>query len=377
MDVLIWIKTNIPLFLVYLTLLVFVHEMGHYLLARRNGVRIEVFSIGFGAELFGWTDRRGTRWKFSAVPLGGYVKMFGDADPASVGQIDPAAMSAEDRGQAYQHKRVGQRAAIAAAGPAANFLFAIAVLAALYSTAGQPYTEPVVNTVTTASAAEAAGLMPGDRVVSIDGTSVDRFEDMQRIVLARPGQGIDIDVRRGDRALTLHATPTAKEVKDRFGNVTKTGLLGVTSTTVTVVRYDPATAVWQAARETWVTVTATLHELGQIVAGARSTDELGGVLRIADMSGQVTRAGLVNVVSFLALLSINLGLINLFPIPVLDGGHLLFYAAEAVRGRPLSRRIQEMGSMAGLAAVLALMVFATWNDLVQLRVVAFFASLIS
>ncbi|MDX2101163.1 MAG: RIP metalloprotease RseP [Alphaproteobacteria bacterium] len=380
MEIMSWIANNIPMFLLVLTVLVFVHELGHYLVARWAGVKVEAFSIGFGPELFGWNDRHGTRWRISALPLGGYVKMYGDADPAGATQTEAVAANAltpEQRAVSFHHKSVGRRAAIVAAGPAANFLFAIVVLTGLYALVGQPYTTPTVNTVRPGSAAEAAGLQPGDVVQAIDGTRIHRFEEMQRIISLRPGERLTLSVERGGQTLNVPVTVGVDELTDRRGNVQRIGRLGVTSTQTAVLRHDPVTATWQAMRETWSVTVGTMVGLGQMIAGTRSTDEIGGVLRIADMSGQVSRDGAAQVVWFLALLSINLGLINLFPIPVLDGGHLMFYAAEAIRGKPLGRRVQEWGAMAGLAAVLTLFVFATWNDLVHLRVVAFFQSLIS
>src|SRR5579872_1568495 len=359
-------------FIVMLTLLVFVHELGHYVIARRNGVRVDVFSIGFGPELFGWTSRAGTRWKFSAIPLGGYVKMFGDTDVASATSTS-AELSPEERAVAFPHKRVGQRAAIVVGGPAANFLFAIVVLAGLYMTVGQPYTPPIIEKVEPGSAAAEAGFEPGDLVRTIDGQAIQRFEDMQRIIQARPGEHLSVTFERDGKPLSVTVTPKEQRFTDRFGNDQRIGLLGVRTNQLRVIRHDPATALWQATRETWSLTAGTLHAVGQMIAGTRPADEIGGLPRIAKMAGDVTREGFVYSVWFVALLSINLGLINLFPIPVLDGGHLLFYAAEVIRGRPLGRRAQEYGSMAGLAAVLALMIFATWNDLVHLRVVAFFA----
>lgn len=364
-------------FLPILTLVVFVHELGHYLVARWNGVTVETFSIGFGPELIGFNDRAGTRWRISAIPLGGYVKMLGDVDASSATSLDVAEMSEADRAKAFPAKRVGQRAAIVAAGPAANFIFAVALLAGLYAIVGQPFTAPRIATVDPGSAAEAAGFKTGDLVVSLDGSFIDRFEDLQRIVRMNPGKPMTAELERDGARLTLAVTPGVRDVTDRFGNVQKFGMLGVRSTEIKTVRHDPATAVMRATMEVYSISAGTLESLGQIVTGARNSDEIGGVLRIAHMSGEVARSGVVTTLIFIALLSVNLGLINLFPIPVLDGGHLMFYAAEAVRGRPLEKRIQEYGSMVGLAAVLGLMVFATWNDLVHLRIVSFISSLIS
>jgi regulator of sigma E protease len=364
-------------FLVVLTVLVFVHELGHYLVARWNGVRVEVFSIGFGPELFGWTNRAGTRWKVSAIPLGGYIKMFGDADPASMPSSDVHAMTPEEREVAFHHKRLPQRAAIVVAGPAANFVFAIVALAALFATVGQPFTPPQVGTVQAGSAAEASGIQPGDVITSIDGQAIERFEDVQRLVRLDPGQPLAVVVHRGDKDVPLSVTPKLSEVTDRFGNKHQYGLLGIVGQGVQYVRYNPATALARATGETVDIVGGTLQAVWQMIIGARSTDELGGPLRIAQMSGEVAQYGFSAILPFMAVLSINLGLINLFPIPVLDGGHLLFYAAEAVRGRPLGQRAQEYGFRFGLALVLTLMVFATWNDLVHLRVVEFLKALVT
>ncbi|WP_209776782.1 RIP metalloprotease RseP [Azospirillum agricola] len=377
MDVLGGFWTSVLAFLVVLTVLVFVHELGHYLVARRNGVRIEVFSIGFGPELFGFNDRAGTRWKFSALPLGGYVKMFGDADPASTPGAHLTAMSADERAVSFHHKRLGQRAAVVAAGPIANFVFSIVVLAVLFATAGQSFTPADVGGVQPGSAAERAGLQPGDLILSIDGAGIQRFEEIRQIVSIKPGETLRMEVEREGRVVTLDATPDAREMTDRLGNTHRVGQLGITRGSVDMKRHDPVTAVWQAGREVMGMITGTFTALGQMVEGSRGTEELGGPLRIAQMSGEVAQSGWYPLVWFMTFLSVNLGLINLFPVPMLDGGHLLFYGIEALRGRPLGARAQEYGFRIGLALVLTLMVFATWNDLVQLRVVDFFRGLVS
>jgi regulator of sigma E protease len=364
-------------FLVVLTVLVFVHELGHYLVARRNGVRIEVFSIGFGPELFGWFDRAGTRWKLSAIPLGGYVKMFGDSDASSMPSGAIHEMSEQDRSVSFHHKRLGQRAAVVAAGPAANFLFAIVVLAGLFATIGQPFTPPDVGQVQPNSAAEQGGFKPGDTILRIDGQKIERFEDVQQAVRLNDGSPMHIVVKRDDKDVELTVTPQQQQITDRFGNVHRVGLLGIGRSGVDYVRRDPASAVLRAAEETWSLSAGTLTAVWQMIIGARTTDELGGPLRIAQMSGEVAQGGIVSLISFMAVLSINLGLINLFPIPVLDGGHLLFYAAEAIRGKPLGQKAQEYGFRIGLALVLTLMVFATWKDLVHIGIVEFVKGLIT
>jgi regulator of sigma E protease len=355
-------------FLVILTVLVFVHEMGHYLLARRNGVRVEVFSIGFGPEIFGWTDRAKTRWKFSLIPLGGYVKMFGDLNAASMPDPRLIALPHEDRDEAFPYKRLSQRSWIVAGGPLANFLFAILLLAGLFAFVGQPFTPPVVGEVQAGSAADRAGMLAGDRIVAIDGTEIERFEEVQRIVRLSPEQDLQVTVLRDGAPVELRATPERTTFEDNFGNMQEIGLLGVSRSGVEFVRHGPVSAVWQASRETVALTVGTLKAVGQMIAGTRSAGELGGPIRIAQMSGQVAETGVVSIIWFMAVLSINLGLINLFPIPMLDGGHLLFFAIEGLRGRPLGERAQEFGFRVGLALVLSLMVFATWNDLVHLQV---------
>jgi regulator of sigma E protease len=272
---------------------------------------------------------------------------------------------------------LAQRAAVVSAGPVANFIFAILVLAGVFATIGQPFTPPEVGTIQPESAAQAGGVKPGDVITGIDGQSVERFEDVQRIVRLNPGREMDLTVRRDGGETKLSVTPKLSEVVDRFGNKHQFGLLGIEGQGVQYLRYNPVTAVWRAGAETANIVVGTLQAVWQMIIGARSTDELGGPLRIAQMSGEVAQYGLAAVLPFMAVLSINLGLINLFPIPVLDGGHLLFYAAEAIRGRPLGLRAQEYGFRFGLALVLTLMVFATWNDLVHLRVVEFLKGLVT
>ena len=364
-------------FLAILTVLVFVHELGHYAVARRCGVRVEIFSIGFGPELFGWTDGAGTRWKFSLVPLGGYVKMFGDRNVASQPGEDPAAMTDAERAVAFTGKSVGQRAAIVAAGPVANFIFAIAVFAAVFSTVGEPFTPPEIGGVEPDGAADRAGIRAGDRIVAIDGREILRFEEIRQIVQLGLGAPLTVVVEREGARTALEVQPTIAEEKDSLGNTYPLGRLGVRSRGLAYVRHDPATALWRGVGASWNQVEIAGKAIGQMIAGTRTTKEIGGPMRIAWISGEVAEAGLVVAITFTAILSVHLGLINLLPVPMLDGGHLLFYLFESLKGRPLGARAQDYGFRIGLALVMVLFLFATWNDLVHLRIVLFFQGLIT
>ena len=358
-------------FLFVLTVVVFFHELGHFLVARWNGVRVLVFSIGFGPELFGFNDRHGTRWKLSAIPLGGYVKFFGDENAASVPDHEAAAaMNSAERKQSFVHQPVGPRAAIVVAGPLANFVLAIAIFAGLFMLFGKQSTAARVESIQPESAAAAAGFQPGDLVVSINGRSIDSFSEMQQIVSTSAGETLTIEVERGGTRVTLKAVPALKEVKDNFGNIHRMGVLGISRSIapseLKMEPVGPATAVWLGIKETWNIVETTLTYVGRIVVGRDNADQLGGPIMIAQVSGQVATLGVAAIMHFVAVLSVSIGLLNLFPVPLLDGGHLLFYALEFVRGRPLSERAQEIGFRIGFALVAALMVFATKNDIFRL-----------
>jgi regulator of sigma E protease len=358
-------------FLFVLTIVVFFHELGHFLVARLCGIKVLVFSIGFGPEIVGFYDRYGTRWKISAVPLGGYVKFFGDENAASVPDRETAAgMSEAEKEVSFIHKPVGPRAAVVVAGPVANFVLAIAIFAAIFMTVGKQSTSARVDTVQPASAAQAAGFMPGDLVVAIDGTKIDDFSDMQRIVSVSAGETLNIEVERGGVHVTLKATPQLRELKDNFGNKHRLGVLGISRSMapgdIKTQKMGPVQAVAEGARETWFVVDRTLSYIGGVFAGREAADQLGGPIRIAQVSGEVASIGFVALIRLTAVLSISIGLLNLFPIPLLDGGHLLFYAIEAIRGRPLSERAQEVGFRIGLAIVVMLMIFATFNDILRL-----------
>jgi regulator of sigma E protease len=357
-------------FLFVLTIVVFFHELGHFVVARWAGVKVLTFSLGFGPELVGFNDRHGTRWKISAVPLGGYVKFFGDESEASTPSSETlAGMTEEERAGSFHHKKVGARAAIVAAGPVANFILAIVIFTCLFTFFGKPSTTARVDKVEAGSAAEKAGFQIGDVVTAIDGKTIGSFSDMQRIVVTRAGDQLTFSIKRGDSTLQLQGTPEMREVKDPFGNAHKQGVMGITRATsageATTEKVDPATAFWLGIKETWFVIDQTLSYIGNVFTGRASADQIGGPIRIAQISGQVATLGLVPLMHLAAVLSISIGLLNLFPVPLLDGGQLLFYAAEVLRGRPLSDRSQEYGFRVGLVLVLMLMVFAFYNDFHQ------------
>jgi regulator of sigma E protease len=357
-------------FLFVLTLVVFFHELGHFLVARWCGVRVLVFSIGFGPELLGFNDRRGTRWQLSAIPLGGYVKFFGDDNAASVPDQAALAAMSEERRHSFVHQPVGPRAAIVVAGPMANFVLAVVIFAALFMVFGKPSTSPRVDAVQPGSAAQAAGFRPGDLVLTIDGHPIESFPDMQQIVSTSAGETLTFEVERGGTHVTLKAVPTLKESKDRFGNIHRIGVLGITrSPSPEDTHFQPVgplQALELGVEKTWFVVERTLSYIGGVISGREAADQLGGPIRIAQVSGQVATEGLPSLFSLTAVLSVSIGLLNLFPVPLLDGGHLLFYAIEASRGKPLSERTQEVGFRIGLAIVVVLMIFATYNDILHL-----------
>lgn len=439
-------------FLLVLGVLVFIHEWGHYIVARMCGVRVDSFSIGFGPELFGYTDKKGTRWKFSLVPLGGYVKMFGDVDPASARHDDAVEdnetkeirpLTADERKIAFYTQPVGKRSAIVFAGPAINFFFAIVVLAFLFVFYGQPVTPPVAAAIMGDSAAQKAGFQPHDEIIEIDGRKIGRFEDVRRAVMIALDTPLTFTIKRDDELIDIIATPEKEEDEDHFGFKHSRGLLGVISPgnaiqierivavdgiktpspekarkeilarlgrvftieldrgpevdtlvvnppremnqglrdsqsedfnhlivargeSEVLMRMNPAKAFVIAVRETGSISYSTLEALGQMIVGTRSTSELGGIIRIGAIAGDMAKSGLLALISFTALLSINLGLINLFPIPMLDGGHLLFYGIEKLKGSPIPEQIQEYAFRLGLAILVGIMLFANLNDIVQL-----------
>jgi regulator of sigma E protease len=355
-------------FLLVIGPLVFVHEMGHYLAGRWFGVKSEAFSIGFGREIAGWTDKQGTRWKIGWLPLGGYVKFAGDMNPASTPSPEWLSLPAEERNRTFQAKPVWQRFIIVAAGPLVNFLFAILIYIGIFASYGEPRTPPVVAAVSENSAAARAGLRPGDEIEAINGTAIERFEDIAAYVRIRPGEQLSLSVERGGQDIRLAATPDAQTVRDNFGNEAKVGLLGIAPAARVIEPLAPHQLVGAAVRQTVDTVQMMVVTLGQVVTGTRSVKEMGGPLKIAQYSGQQASLGFIDFLWFMTIISINLGFINLLPIPLLDGGHLLFYLIEGVRRRPLKPEAQEWAFRTGLAALLALMIFVTLNDLASFGV---------
>ena len=363
--------------LVLLTIVVFVHELGHFWVARRCGVRVEVFSVGFGPELFGRTDRFGTRWKFSAIPLGGYVKMFGQAERVLEADGREREMSAAERAVAFHHKSIGQRAAIVFAGPAANYVLTIVSLAILYFAVGMAAIpqRSIIGEVVPSSAAEQAGLKAGDRILAVNGKPAELFDQLLDAVTGSNGQVLQLRIERGTEQIDVSAQPRLED--DSSGDpAKKTYRLGIKAATE-YQRQGIIESCTSAVSQTVVASGQMLVALWDMVNGTRSSKELGGVLRIGKIAGDVARQSYVEFLFLIPSLSLNLGLLNLFPIPLLDGGHLTFYAIEAVRGRPLGERAQEWGLRIGVALVLGLMVFATWNDLVLFKVVDYIKNLVT
>jgi regulator of sigma E protease len=342
--------------------LVFIHELGHYLVGRVFGVGAEVFSIGFGREITGWTDKRGTRWKVGWLPLGGYVRFVGDEHAASA-PAEPDSVAPHDRHRSFHLKPVWQRFLIVLAGPMANFVLAIIIFAAFFATFGMPRTPTVVAEVQPESAAAAAGIRPGDRIERVAGIEVESFEELRRVVLLRPDERVEIVIERGGEEQRLSTTLGVEEQRDQFGQTFRIGLLGVLATGQEMTQIGLLELIPVATSYTVDLTRSTITGLWQIITGRRSTDDLGGPLKMAQIAGQQASLGVFEFVQLLALFSINLGFINLLPVPMLDGGHLLFYTVEAVRRRPVSVRAQDWAFRGGLALLLALLVFTTINDL--------------
>lgn len=361
------IGTLMP-FLVVLTIVVFVHEMGHYLVGRWCGIGVKAFSIGFGPELFGFNDRRGTRWKVSAIPLGGYVKFAGDENGASIPDQEAlAGMSDAERRSAFQTQPVWKRAATVVAGPLANVLLTIAIFAVFFSMHGKMVTNAVVTKLVPGSVAEAAGFMPGDKFISIDGIPIDSFSDLQRYVAPRADQEMTFLMDRKGEQITIRAAPKTKEIDDALGNKVKVAVLGIQTSPAEggyeILTFTPMQALGESVKETAFIAGETGNFIVRLVKGREDKCQLGGPVKIATMAGQAAKRGVDWLIQLAALLSIGIGLLNLLPIPPLDGGHLLLYGMEAAMRRPVSAKMQELVFRIGGLLVLSFMGFVFFNDL--------------
>lgn len=358
-------------YILILSLLVFIHELGHYLAGRWSGIRILAFSVGFGPELVGYTDRHGTRWKISAIPLGGYVRFFGDADVVSRpdGSISDT-LTVEELAQTLNGAKLWKRAVTVAAGPLANFLLAIVIFAGMFATMGKPVSDPVVADIKPGSAAEAAGIARGDVLVALDGRMIETFDDVVRYITMRPEIPVEVTVRRAGEEIEFELVPKRAVTTDRFGNEMEVGQIGIITDqqagNFRIVELSPVQAVWEGVRQTGHIITGTFDYIGNMIAGRMNADQLGGPVRVVQASGEMATLGVIALLNLAAVLSVSLGLLNLFPVPVLDGGHLVLYAIEAVRGRPMGQGAQEIAFRIGMAMILSLMVFATWNDISRL-----------
>jgi len=366
-----WAPLGLPAFLFVITLVVFFHELGHFLVARACGVKVDIFSVGFGKEIVGFNDHTGTRWRISWIPVGGYVKFAGDANAASLPDAKAAeAMSEAERQHVLFFKPLWQRALVAAAGPFANFILAIVLFTGLNLHSGHIVLAPVIGDVVKGSAAESAGIKSGDRVTAIDGTAIDDFEQLPEIISVSGGQTLKLDMLRAGQPVTVWVKPQTMKIRDALGDMSSSMVIGVRpspTAPVTTVTYGPAGALVAATDESWNIAKTTVQGIGQMIRGYASPDQFRGPLGIAKMTRQVALFGFLALLNLAAVLSVSIGLANLFPIPVLDGGHLLYYACEAVLGRPLGERAQDVGFRLGLWLVLGLMLLTTWNDLVRLN----------
>ena len=343
--------------------LIFIHELGHYFVGRWFGVKAETFSIGFGREVAGWTDKRGTRWKIGWLPLGGYVKFKGDMNPASQPSPEWLSLPAEERAQTFQAKPVWQRFLIVVAGPFTNFLAAILLFMGIFAAIGYPTSPALVTAIVENSPAAEAGILPGDRITGIDGKHIRNFAEVREYVMLRPSERMSVTVEREGQELRLPLTSGTDIARDSFGNEAKIGTLGVYSNALELEKLPVTELPGEAVRQTWTSLQQMVVALGQFISGDRSVKELGGPLKIAQISGQQASLGWLPFFWLMAVISINLGFINLLPIPLLDGGHLLFYSIEGIRRKPIRPETQEWAFRTGLAALLALMIFVTFNDL--------------
>ncbi|MBC7833230.1 MAG: RIP metalloprotease RseP [Hyphomicrobium sp.] len=361
---------TIAQFLLVLTIVVFVHEFGHFIVARWCGVTVKTFSIGFGKEIFGFTDRKGTRWRFAWIPLGGYVKFVDDENAASQPSADALErMTDTERTGAFQNKPLWQRAAVVAAGPMANFILAVMVYAAVNATYGVRTITPTVGTVKEGMPAAAAGIRPGDVITGIDGWTVEGFEDIQRIVGMNGGRPLRFNIDRAGEKLAVEVTPEVSEQPDTFGGTFRRGLIGISPATTAGYQQAKSVGIFEAlrlgVRETYTNIAHTLQGIGDIITQRQAADQMGGPILMAQVTARVAEGGIEPMLRWIAFISANIGFLNLLPIPVLDGGHLVYYAIEGVLRRPMSRRMQEIGFQIGVALVLMLMVYVNLNDLLR------------
>ena len=358
-------------FIVLLGILVFVHEFGHYLVAKFCGVKVDEFSIGFGKKIWGIRDKSGTEWKISVIPLGGYCKFLGDGDASSSTSGSETTLSEEDKKQAFAFQNPFKKLAIAVAGPAANYVFAILVFAGVFYFLGKVDFPPIVGDVVKGGAAEQAGIIKGDRILKINGKEVKNFSEVRQEVDMNTSEKIQVELQRGEKIIKL-SFPLKVVPIEGEGNLTDAPkpMLGIHSVNIVEIETKQIpfwVALRDATSETWRLTVVTLRGVGQIFSGSRNADEVGGIIRIAEMSGDITReSGVIDFVIFMALLSVNLGLINLFPIPLLDGGHVVIYLLEIISGRELNDTIKDYMFKFGMFLILSLMVFATYNDFARL-----------
>lgn len=363
METLVAFFYNLAVFIPVISVIVFVHEFGHYYVAKRCGVKVDAFSIGFGKEIVGWFDKSGTRWKICWLPFGGYVKMFGDINPTSAPDPNMKNLSEEDKQKTFHFKPLPQKSAIVAAGPLTNFVFAILLIAGLFFYYGKTESSTQIGEILPGSAAEKAGMQQGDVILAIDGESMKTFSDIARVISLNQGSEVDVRFKRDDKEQETRITPKLVVTKDVFGNEIKVGQLGIKAMEGNYVKLGLVQSLVEASKETYYICTGTLKAVGQMITGERGLEDLGGPVRIAKYSGQASKQGFMSVLWLMALISANLGLINLFPIPALDGGHLLYYVIEALQGRPLAEKFQEYGLRFGIGLIIALALFATFNDI--------------
>ncbi|MDX2082825.1 MAG: RIP metalloprotease RseP [Rickettsiales bacterium] len=361
------ILQNFFSFIILISFIVFIHEFGHFFVARLCGVKIEEFSIGFGREIWGFFDKKNTRWKICLLPLGGYVKMYGDKNGASIPDENAIAnMSLADKKISFIGKNVFQRFAIVAAGPVANFLLAIIIFTFLFRLNGLNTTLPIVGEVLKDSAAFEAGLKNGDKILAINQKEIKNFDEMRQIFSQSAEQKLVLQILRNEKVISITITPKFRINKNIFGEEEKIGMIGVTASQAAHQDLNLSASFIQANRETYQISLAIFKAIGELITGKRSVEELGGPIKIAKYTGKTVEMGILTVLWFVALISVNLGVMNLLPIPVLDGGHLFFYLIEMIRGKALSMNIQKIGFQIGLALVLTLMIFTTFNDIRQL-----------